>query len=202
METDNKPTGRFDKTKGATVDREKIEKVISGNTKVRKNSVRKFTDVFIAEDANSVRSHIFNDVFVPAIKKLVTDIIKDGVDMLVNGRVTRPNKSNSFFSDQVSYDRFSSSSNSPKPIRTINRFSYDDIEFETRTEAEMVLDHMMGCIGKYGFVTVAAMYDMVGRTAPFTAENYGWTTINNAYVDRVYGGGYVIKLPRAIPIER
>lgn len=202
METDNKPKGRFDKTKETTVDREKIEKVISGNTKVRKNNVRKFTDVFVAEDVSNVKSHIFADVLIPALKKLVTDIVKDGVDMLINGRVTRTNKSNSFFSDHVSYDRFSSSSSNPKPIRTINRFSYDDIEFETRTDAEAALDQMHACIRTYGFVTVGAMYEMVGRTAPFTAENYGWTTINNAYVDRVYGGGYVIKLPRAIPIER
>ena len=201
MDDKNKPVGRFDKSKTNSVDREKIEKIITGTAKVRKNNVRKLTDIFISEDAGNVKSYIFGDVFVPAIKKLIVDIIKDSVDMIFNGRVYRGDKRDRFVGDRVSYDRFSSSRNT-EPIRTTNRFTYDDLEFESRAEAEAVLDHMHGVIHRYGFVTVSEMYDMVGRTAPFTANNYGWTDISTACVDRIYGGGYIIKLPRAMPIER
>lgn len=201
MDDKKEPIGRFDKSKSNNVDREKIEKIISGNAKVRTNNVRKLTDVFISEDASNVKSYIFGDVFVPAVKKLIVDIIKDSVDMIFNGRVYRGDKKDRFIGDRVSYDRFSSDRHR-EPIRTTNRFTYDDIEFESRREAEAVLDTMYGVIRKYGFVTVSEMYDMVGRTAPFTANNYGWTDISTASVDRIYGGGYIIKLPRAMPIER
>ena len=201
MATENKPVGRFENSKDKTMDREKIEKIISGTAKVRKNNVRKLTDVFISEDASNVKSYIFGDVFVPAVKKLIVDIIKDSVDMIFNGRVYRGDRKDRFIGDRVSYDRFSSDRNR-EPIRTTNRFTYDDLEFNSRREAEEVLDAMYGIIRKYGYVTVSEMYDMVGRTAPFTANNYGWTDISTACVD--LGGGRIIKkkLPRAMPIDR
>lgn len=200
MDTINKPVGKFDKTKTPSVDREHIEKVISGNTKVRRNNARKFADTFIAEDVSTVKSHLRDDVLVPGLKKLVVNLIKDGVDILFNGRVTRTDKQDRFAGDYFSYNKVSSNRNSRPAIAT-TRFSYDDIEFENRGEAEVVLDHMCREIRDYGVVTVAAMYEMVGRTAPFTANNYGWTDISTATVDRVYGG-YIIRLPRAMPIER
>lgn len=201
MGTENKPVGRFDKSKGNTVDREKIEKIISGTAKVRKNNVRKLTNTFFAEDMSTVKTHLKDDLIIPELKRLIVNLLKDGVDILFNGRVNRNGKSDRFIGDRFSYDKCSSSLSSA-PIRTSSRFNYDDIEFESRSEAQMVLDHMHHVIHSYGFVTVGEMYDMVGRTAPFTANNYGWTNINNAEVDRVYGGGYIIKLPRAMPIER
>lgn len=201
MATDNKPVGRFDKSKETTMDREKIEKIISGSAKVKKNSVRKLTNTFFAEDLNTVTNNLKDEVFIPGLKKLLVNLLKDGVDILFNGSVSRSGNKDRFIGDRVSYDRFSSGRNS-EPIRTTNRFSYDDIEYESRTDAERVLDSMYATIKRYGWVTVGEMYDMVGRTAPFTANNYGWTDISTAYVDRVYGGGYVIRLPRAIPIER
>lgn len=201
METENKPVGRFDKTKANTVDREKIEKIISGSAKVRKNNVRRLTNTFFAEDMSTVKSHLKDDLIIPELKRLMVNLLKDGVDILFNGRVNRNTKNDRFVGDRVSYDRFSSN-RGPEPIRTTTRFTYDDIEFESRSDAQSALDYMHSVIRRYGFVTVAELYEMVGRTAPFTANNYGWTDISNAEVDRVYGGGYIIKLPRAMPIER
>ena len=201
MATENKPVGRFDKSKEITMDREKIEKIISGTAKVKKNNVRKLTNTFFAEDLNTVTSNLKEEVFIPGLKKLLVNLLKDGVDILFNGSVSRSGNKDRFIGDRVSYDRFSSDRNR-EPIRTTSRFSYDDIEYESRADAERVLDYMYRVIKAYGFVTVAEMYEMVERTAPFTANNYGWTDISTAYVDRVYGGGYVIRLPRAMPIER
>ena len=55
-----------------------------GTVKTRKKSqVRKFTDVFISEDVSNVKSYILMDVLVPTIKKAISDIVKDGIDMLL-----------------------------------------------------------------------------------------------------------------------
>ena len=168
---------------------------------MRKNNVRKIKDTFFAEDLSTVTSNLKDEVLIPGLKKLMANLLKDGVDILFNGRVTRNGTKDRFFGDYVSYNTISSNK-SRDVIKTTSRFSYDDIEFENRSQAEDVLEHMYAVIKRYGFVTVGEMYDMVGKTAPFTSNNYGWTDISNASVERVYGGGYVIKLPKAFPIER
>ncbi len=205
METENKPVGRFDKSKGNVIDKKHIEKVINGTAKVRKKSeVAKLKDAFISEDAANVKTYILTDVLIPEIKRLLVNIIKDSADMFFNGHVRRDGKRDRYNGDYVSYDRFSSSRGDDRrryESSRPSRFNYDDIVFNTRGDAEAVLDAMASDIRKYGFVTVSDLYDMVEQTAPFTGNNYGWTDIRSATVERVYDG-YILKLPRAIAIER
>lgn len=184
-----------------SADKKKIEKVISGTAKVKKKSeFRKFADIFIAEDVDSVKSYIFSDVIIPAAKKLVSDIVRDGIDMILYGGSGRSGKSSS--SSKISYRNYYDDKNdrfrSNATVKT--RFDYDDLLFETRAEAENVLDQMVSVIDKYGFVTVADMYDMADLTAPYTSAKYGWTNIRTADIVR-NRDGYVIKLPKAMPID-
>ena len=203
MDNDNKPVCRFDKSKSKEeLDRRHIEKVIEGTAKVRDNKVRKFTDAFFAEDLGTVKSHLKDDLLIPEIKKLLVNLLKDGVEILFNGRVTRGVKQDRF-SDNYAYNRCFDRRDdrryeSNKPL---NQLDYRDILFETRGKAQAVLDTTYRDIRTYGFVCVSDMYEMVGLTAPFTGNNYGWMNIDNATIERVYNG-YVIRLPRAVPIER
>ena len=75
-----------------------------------------------------------------------------------------------------------------------------DITFETRGDAEAVLEQMDDVIDRYGIVTVADMYDMADLTAPYTSNKYGWTSINSAEVVRVRDG-YILKLPKATDLK-
>ena len=184
-------------------ERKKLEKVVSGAAKVKKkSSTRKFADVFISEDAANVKNHIFMDVFVPALKKLVSDIVKDGIEMVLYGGTSRRDNSNSSRVSYVSYDRFADRKNSPRTneLSSRNRLDFGDIVFENRGDADMVLTLMEESIDRYGWVTVADMYDMAGLTGPYTGNKYGWTTLRNASIART-SDGYVIKLPKALPID-
>ena len=79
---------------------------------------------------------------------------------------------------------------------------YDIITFETRGEAEGVLDEMRNVIDTYNWVTVADMYDIADLTAPsHTANKFGWTNLASADVTRSRDG-YIIKLPKASPIDK
>ena len=61
----------------------KVEKVTTGKVKTKKRSEgSKLRDVFIAEDVKDVKSYIFMDVLVPAIKNAIVDIVTDGVNMI------------------------------------------------------------------------------------------------------------------------
>ena len=84
--------------------------------------------------------------------------------------------------------------------RSRSRFDYDEIILRTRGDAENVLSEMDEYIDKYKYVTVLDLYDMLGRTAPYTADRYGWTDIRNAYARRVRDG-YKLELPRPLPLD-
>lgn len=182
----------------------KVERVVNGKVKTRDNKGRKFADIFISEDAANVKSYIFMDVLVPAIKKAVSDIVTDGIDMILYGGSGRGRSDRSRSGSKVSYrsyydDRRSDRRDSDS-YGTRNRFDYDDIVYETRGEAEAVRRQMLDMIDRYGFVTVGDMYDMAGLTAPYTSNNYGWVNLRTAEAVRVRDG-YILKLPKASPID-
>lgn len=187
-------------TEGRSEER-KVQKVVSGKVTTKKNEVRKLTDIFISEDARNVKSYICMDVLVPAIKKAISDIVTDGIDMILyggsgSGRKTKP-------SNNVSYRNYYESPRNSMPSRNDpqrSRFDYDDIVFESRGEAELVREQMVDMIERYGFVTVADMYDMADLTSPYTSNKYGWTNIRSAEAVRVRDG-YILKLPKAMPID-
>ena len=179
----------------------RVEKVISGTAKTKKNEVRKFRDVFISEDISNVKSYILMDVLVPAMKKAISDIVTDGIDMILYGETGRSGKrrTNSSYVSYSSYSRKDDRRND-RGVRTRNGYSLDDIILETRGEAEEVLSRMDELIDTYGVVSVADLYDLVGITGNYTDNKYGWTNIRNAKPVRV-GDGFMLELPKALPIN-
>ena len=178
----------------------KIEKVVSGPVKVRKKSgVRKFADVFISDDISNVKSYVVGDILVPSIKKAILGT----VDMILNGGGTK--YSNRSETPKVSYRKYYDDPRDEYGRRDEpwpkTRFDYDELVFETRGQAEVVLDQMRGAIERYGLVTIGDMYDMADVTKPYTSNNYGWTSLRNADVQRVRDG-YILRLPKASPIDR
>lgn len=179
----------------------KIEKVVNGTVKTRKrNGVTKLKDVFVNEDAKNVKSYIFSDVLVPAIKKLLYDIVNDGASMLLFGNTSAGRKKT--IGSNVSYRQFYDTKVEDRRPVSSSRFDYDDLIFESRGEAEAALSKMDEVIDVYGTVSVADLYDMCDLTAPYTSNRYGWSNIQTAEVARLRDGGYVLKLPRALPISK
>ena len=182
-------------------ERPKVNKVVTGNVKRSKNGGSKLADVFISEDVSNVKNYILMDVIVPAIKKAISDVITNGIDMLLYGSNGRTNANRSTAST-ISYNRYYGRDDHPRtsdPVQT-SRYSYDTITLDTRGEAEEVLARMDEIIDTYKMVRVADFYDLVGVTGNYTDNKYGWTNIRNAEVIRVRDG-YRIKLPRALPID-
>lgn len=202
--SDYKPNShKYKEEKKDAVEERKIEKVVTGTAKLKKKSeIRKFTNVFVSEDASSVKSYIFADVFVPAIKKLVSDIVRDGIDIILYGG--KGSGKSSSGSSKISYRNYYDRRDdyrSYNDSRPKARFDYDDILFESRGEAEAVRDQMEDVIGRYGYVTIADMYEMANLSAPYTSNKYGWMNIRSAEIVHARGGGYIIKLPKAAPID-
>ena len=196
---------KFKEEQKNTTEEKRVQKVVKGPVKTKKNEVRKFADIFISEDIASVKSYIFMDVLVPAIKKAIYDIVTNGIDMFLYGGTGKGKNSSS--GSKVSYSRYYEQKNSNggggykgSENNRARGFEYDDIVFDNRGEAEAVKQQMQATIARYGVVTVADLYDMVDLTAPYTSQKYGWMDVSNAEATRTRDG-YVLKLPRAVPIE-
>lgn len=175
----------------------KIEKVISGAAKTKKKSeMRKFAGLFIPDDVQSVKSYIFFDVLIPAIKQMLSETV-DAV--LYPGEGNRKRKSGSKVSYRSYYE--DPRKRSDYISSRTDGFDYDDIIFESRGDAERVLATMDEILERYGVVTVSDLYDLADITTPnYMTAKYGWVNIRSATVMRVREG-FVIKMPKAAPIQ-
>ena len=70
--------------KRAAAEDKKVEKVVTGTVKVKKkNEIGRLKDVFISEDVNNVKNYVLMDVLIPAVKKAISDIVTNGIDMIL-----------------------------------------------------------------------------------------------------------------------
>lgn len=198
--------GHPDAKRAGDDSKKKPSAVIKGGAKLKKKSeVRKLTDVFIAEDTSTVKSHIFNDVIVPNVKNLLFETIKTAAEMMLFGEVRRDkNRSGSKVSYRSYYDEKDRRKDSSSP-RVRSGVDFEDIEFETRSDAQSVLDTMIDIVDSYGVISIGDMYDLAGiTTTNYAIQKYGWKDIRDvkgARVARIPNGSYIIDLPKAEPIK-
>lgn len=180
--------------------RKAVEKVISGSVKTKKpGPMRSFKELFISDDARNVKSYILMEVLIPAAKKAISDIVTNGVDMILYGETGRSNRSTSSrVSYRNYYDRDKGRDRASENRHT--RFDFDDIYLESRRDGEEVLMKMDEMLAEYGVVSVADLYDLVGITGEYTDNRYGWTNLRSAEVVSTRDG-YRLKLPKVMPID-
>lgn len=187
----------------ATEEKRKVEKIVQGPVKVKKKSgLRKLTDTFISEDAPDVKSYVVKDVVVPNVKKIIWEVLTGGLDIVLNGKngSYRNNRTNA---NRVSYRDYNNDYK-PRQADTSSRnkggYSCDDFIFGSRGEAEEVLSQLIEMLAEYDTpVSVAELYALVGESHNHTDWKYGWRDLSSAYVIRCTDG-YMIKLPRPVPI--
>ncbi len=182
----------------------KVGKVITGSAKSKKKGeMQKFADVFISEDVGNVKSYIIMEVLVPAVKKAISDIVTNGIDMILYGETGRTKKNSTASKESYGkfYDRESDRRRDYRSSGTRSGYDYDDIIFETRGDAESVLDAMNDIISQYGVVSVGDLYDLADvSTNNYAVNKYGWTDISGCKPVRVRDG-YILKLPKALPLN-
>lgn len=179
----------------------KVQKIVNGPIKTKKkNGLQKFAQSFILEDLSKVKEDVINDVIVPSIKKTISDIIKNGIDTLFYGKDAR-NRNTGIAANKVSYRNYYDNSSGVRTVNTRSTYAYDDIILASRGEAELVLSQMEDVISRYQFISVADLYELVGLRGSYTDNNYGWINLQSAKIISVQEG-FLLKLPRAMPLER
>lgn len=189
----------------------KIERVIKNDVVVKKKSgMSKFKDAIISDDAGSLKSYLINDILIPTIKNTFADIIKNGTDIIFFGERGRHGKSRSTAST-VSYRNYYDSKNDRRDDSYASRrdslYDFDDILFKTYADADDQIEMMCDVLDHYNSLSVADFYESVNKASliRYTDYDYGWTSANfdqrRVKPIRVRDG-YIIDLPRVIPLKR
>ncbi len=179
----------------------KAKKAITGKATVKpKSEVKKFTDIFVAEDAGNVRDYVVDEVILPAIRNLLHDMVTEAADMMFGvKRRTGESRSSYRYGSYYRGGETSTRRDEP-PFRSRRDFDVGEIVLETRADAEDVLAEMDDLLARYGEVTVTNLYDILGMDpSNYQANHYGWTSLRDAGVQHVHDG-YLLKLPRPVPL--
>ena len=195
------------------MEKEKAQNVVTGQVGV--SARKKVKDAFIKSDGKTITNYAVFDVLIPSIKRIIYDIVTKTFGMALfnndknisNGSTLGSNgyanqyQQVIYRASDVSYRPY----NSAPPARPSTNyapvgFDYESFVFENRGDIEAVLNQLTDMIEKYGVATVGDLYDSVGRTAPYTAENYGWKTMNGCE-PVICSGGWRLKMTRPSPTK-
>ena len=82
-----------------------------------------------------------------------------------------------------------------------SRYSPDDVVFESKADAERVIDILCDYIDEYGEASVAAFYGAADISSDDFTDNYwGWRDLSTATVRRTRDG-WVIVMPRVVSLK-
>lgn len=192
-------------------DKKRVERVVHGEVTTRKPSFgRRLRESFFPGHAETVGEYVLWDVLVPSIKDVVADMGISFMERMLFGdsRSSGRRPSQRGGGTQVSYQSMSGPAAARRGIRPDPRdeprtmsarggpsFDLEEIVFGSRIDAESALIALEDAIGVYRAATVADLYDIVGLTGPYTAQDWGWANLDGV-VPRRAGGGWVLDLPR------
>lgn len=196
------------KASARTEERERVERVTSGETRKRGLS-RKFRDTFIGGDARGTAQYVILAVLIPSAKDMLAEAAQTGIERLIYGESARPRRggpppgySPTGNVNYTPYNRMGSSPTGSRPTQgrplsqaSRTRHNFDEIIIPNRQEAEEVLDRMYELLSKYGSVSVSDLYELTGIQSSHTDYKWGWTELRGSRVDRLRSGGYLLDLP-------
>ncbi len=206
MNQENTSNNFKDETVTSNLETTKRKKVVSGTARIKKqNGFSKAIGGFIADNGKKAIDYAVMDIIVPGFKEAISSIIKNGIDIILYGEAGNNrygNKSNSVqYRNYREYSNYNS--NKPRDYRSgVSKgvYSYSEIIFDSRQDAEHVLMAMDETLSQYGQVRVSDYYEFAEVTVDHSSYNYAWTDLRTATVVHTRDG-WMIKLPRPLPID-
>ena len=186
-----------------------IKRVTSDEPSRRKKSLGKqFKETFVAGDAKTaVRYGIF-EVLLPAARDMILDVTTQGLEKLIFGDTRRRRGSTppqAGPTGYTNYGAYAMQSRQTAPQRVLSRrarslHDFDEVVLTSRVEAEEVITQMFEIVSRYGVVSIADLYELVGIQSTHTDNKWGWTNIRGAGVSRIREG-YLLDLPEPQPLD-
>ena len=137
----------------------KTEKKAHTTAKVRKESIgSKFKRAFFGENVENVGEYMIFDVAIPAFKATISDMIGNGIEVLLfgesRGRRSRGSDNYRNYASLSRSDRDRSRDDYNRRDRRRN-ITYNDITFETKSAAKEFLSEVLDYVKEYDRISVS-----------------------------------------------
>ncbi len=143
----------------------------------------------------------FTELIIPAGRDLLFNVVTSVSQTLIYGESEPPSTSNGV--NRIPYSSISNYNRVGRPtsrVQKIRQRPEDGFIFERKSDADTIIEELREACDSFGVVTVQALYEICDKTAPYTANKYGWMNLDDARVERTRDG-YVLKLPRSMPLD-
>lgn len=181
-----------------------IKPVAQARIEQKSRGLRRLKGALVAETGRALLDYIFYDIVVPNVKDMLAAAVNralfgDGRGYQVGARSTIHR------TDYTAYSRGHSDGSIRDPRRELSprvksQHNFDEVVFNDRAEADLVLERLMDLIDAYGVATVADFYDLAGISTDHPDHNWGWERLGSAAIRRTRAG-YILDLPRPVTIE-
>lgn len=190
----------------------KVERVVTSEVKVQPKSLgKRLKQALIGGDSKTVLQHVIVEVLVPQAKDMIAEALTQGFNRFIYGddRSSMRRRPSGYSAGHTNYNRYSSRGNNPigratredRPTISLRHDDLEDLVFQSRHEAEAVLEQLNDILEEYDVVTVADLYASFKETSPKHTDNkWGWENLQGAYVKMVRGG-YLLSLPQPRPLD-
>lgn len=191
---DLKPNSNSYKESKST-ERKKLDPVVKSGAVVstKKPLGQKFKDVFIGEDINDLKRYIVLDMLIPGAKRMILNIMK----MMFFGD-TEPDyyydhRGNTHTNYTASYRGSSYRASSRRRERERRyegdeKVDYQNVVLRNRMDAEDVVDQMRERIRRYGYCSIADLFDLINVTGNYNDNNWGWKDERDIGIRRISSG--------------
>jgi hypothetical protein len=202
-------------------DRPAAEKVIEGSaTPARKPVGARFRAIFTGVSPKDIVDDVVDTVIIPGTMNLLHDMGLQALDRLFGKSTSRVgNAARTMVTNatHVAYNRFSqpgvqaanvrpADTRPPGPVSMSRRgaanFDFEELEFETRQDATIILELMYDHLEQYGSVSVAEFYGWADVRGNFTDRNWGWKSLEGSGPTRTRSGRFVLNLPAPTDLNR
>ena len=191
--------------------REKLEKAVLHGKVIQKkpNVFKRAARSMVADDVQNVGDFVLTDIFVPALRNLLYDVIVGGAGRTIFGsaQARRPGMNPGVFGTaQNLKTAYHNVTNAPPtgPVQTKQnaaRFNFDELSLTDHSEALFIIETLRMRVGEYGTASVADLYDLLGVTGAFTDQNWGWRDLSQAGI-RQNRSGFLLDLPHPIQLNK
>lgn len=184
----------------------KIKARFDGEVKRKtEHGVTKFVKQLLPDNmALDPKNYIWNELLIPFARQAILNLFGGSGNAGYFGGYNYSRYSDPFV-DYNSRYRGNQSQQHHKDQRGYASIArgYDSVIFQTKNDAQRLLDMLDDVMREYGVLTVGDFYDILNNPDFKGTPNdydYGWTDIRAAYVTRIHGG-WSVKMPRTISLK-
>lgn len=186
----------------------KAERVVTSEVKSRPKPLgRRLREALLGGDSKSALQYVIGEVIIPHAKDLLSEATTQMVERIIfgesRGGYRRPaNRTSGYtnYSGISSRNRPTSSIRVERPVMRRRTQELDELVFETRAEAQAVLEEMYERLEEYGIVSVADLMTMVDKTSTHIDQKWGWDDLHGSQIKMVRDG-YLLILPKTTTLD-